>query len=479
LLRGTSITTNTAILASGGTSVSGVSSDGVTQVLVRIPANQAGDSFTLTLINDQGQQSSSTSADGGLYALGGNPGSASSTMTVQAQNTSPPTAFAVYSAPSNYYRGTQDAAAAQRDITLQVNCSDANGSPSQQTANVLIVRPPVVLVHGLWSNPGQTWNNFSPASPQNQSLWNNALSKRYVDYSTPVSGITATTPSYLPALTTVSGSALGLAYNAPYVLSQVQAAVNDLENHYNVAAVQADVVAHSMGGNISRVMATLPNFTNPNNYGAGPVHKLITIGTPHTGTPLADALLPNSSSDPNACVRKALQLAADDVSLQTVTIGGNVANGAVGDLQFPQLLYGTTQTFPIAYIAGQTNTSNLALLNVPSEVVVDGIPVPTESQVLHTICGTLGGDPLAQSLTTNGWNFGAFTGSPNDGIVPVVSQLNNTNNAGALVFIGFIHSPGMETLDFVGPSEVDSASGIPDEVINLLDEATNGSDFNQ
>jgi hypothetical protein len=99
--------------------------------------------------------------------------------------------------------------------------------------------------------------------------------------------------------------------------------------------------------------------------------------------------------------------------------------------------------------------------------------------VLHTICGTLGGDPLAQSLTTNGWNFGAFTGSPNDGIVPVVSQLNNTNNAGALVFIGFIHSPGMETLDFVGPSEVDSASGIPDEVINLLDEATNGSDFNQ
>jgi hypothetical protein len=55
--------------------------------------------------------------------------------------------------------------------------------------------------------------------------------------------------------------------------------------------VQADVVAHSMGGDIARTMAGLSNFTSQSNYGLGPIHKLITIGTPHLGTPLATDLI--------------------------------------------------------------------------------------------------------------------------------------------------------------------------------------------
>lgn len=39
-------------------------------------------------------------------------------------------------------------------------------------------------------------------------------------------------------------------------------------------------------------------------------------------------------------------------------------------------------------------------------------------------------------------------------------------------------APDVAALDFVGPSEVDSASGIPDEGVNLLNQATNGSDLN-
>lgn len=54
-----------------------------------------------------------------------------------------------------------------------------------------------------------------------------------------------------------------------------------------MAVVQADVVAHSMGGDIARVMPTVTGFANQTNYGLGPVHKLITIGTPHQGSPLA------------------------------------------------------------------------------------------------------------------------------------------------------------------------------------------------
>ncbi|HZR66983.1 MAG TPA: hypothetical protein VFA85_17725 [Terriglobales bacterium] len=67
-------------------------------------------------------------------------------------------------------------------------------------------------------------------------------------------------------------------------------------------------------------------------------------------------------------------------------------------------------------------------------------------------------------------------------IVPVSSQLGGTsstlvfsNNAGS--GFGVIHSPGIELLNFLGPSEVDPASRIPDEVISLLNEQTNGPDF--
>jgi hypothetical protein len=84
------------------------------------------------------------------------------------------------------------------------------------------------------------------------------------------------------------------------------------------------------------------------------------------------------------------------------------------------------------------------------------------------------GDPLALLLTAAGWNQES-SGPPNDGIVPLTSQVNGTSST--LVFSGVIHSPGVESLDFNPPSEVDPASGIPDEVINLLNKPTNGPDF--
>ncbi|HVO63910.1 MAG TPA: hypothetical protein VMT53_23515 [Terriglobales bacterium] len=55
------------------------------------------------------------------------------------------------------------------------------------------------------------------------------------------------------------------------------------------------------------------------------------------------------------------------------------------------------------------------------------------------------------------------------------SQLNNTGST--LIFSGVIHSPGVEIVNFNPPSELDPASGIPDEVINLLNESTSGGDF--
>lgn len=464
LLSGNSVVSDASFIAGGANTasyVSGAAADGVTQVLVQIPTGQAGDTVQLTLLNENGQQDSVTN-DGGLFPLGGSPGSAAGTLTVTSQGSaSTPMAYAVYLAPSNYYRGSQDATTVARNLTLQATCMNAGGSPVVASAPMQTVRPPVVLVHGLWSD-STAWNTFIPDAPINVQLWN-ALAPQRVNYDGAVS-VTATSPTYQGALTLtgVRGSALGFAYNAPLVLEQVQKKIGAFAYAYNVAAVQADIVAHSMGGDLVRTMAGLPAFAALGNYAVGPVHKLITIGTPYQGSPVAADLLPGPVQDPNKCVRYAL--AGDgDVSVQSATIGsGPPVDGAVGDLVQPNLP--SYQYFHTAYIAGSTTSLNLAQLNSAFSL----------SQSIHFVCGTVFADPLALDLAPTLWND-VFAGAPSDGIVTVASQLNGS--ASTLTYPGVIHSAGLENLNFLAPAELDTGSGIPDEVVNLLNEPVTGNDF--
>jgi hypothetical protein len=478
LLSGNAVTTNTGYIAglANPSYVAGAAADGVTQVLVEVPAAQAGDTVELTLLNENNQQDTVTN-DGGLFALGGGPTSAASTISIQAQNTSSPMAFAIYKTASNFYRGSQDAATAVRNLTLQATCSSAGGAPTTVPMPMSLVRPPVVLVHGVWSDPTQAWSNFTPVNATNLQLWGSigvqnpqySLYKYPVNYSAPVS-VTATVPTYHGIGSTVSGSAVGFAYNAGIVQSQTLLAIADFEDHYNVAAVQADVVAHSMGGDIARVVGGLGAFAGQSNYGFGPIHKLITIGTPHQGTPLLVDLLPGTSGDPNRCVRNLLTTFGD-VSLQSETISGVSFNGAVGDIAAAPSNLPATEPFPMAFLAGSTNSNSLS-----------GLGNKGAGLVLFTVCGTLAGDPLAVDLGQNYWTLLVFSNAANDGMVPVTSQLNTgqangTTSTTANTLSGVIHSPGIELLGFNPPSEVDPSSGIPDAVVNLLNEATNGTDF--
>ena len=470
LLGGSGVTqnANTIAGASNPSYVSGAAADGVTQVIVEVPTGQAGDTVQLTLLNENGQQDSAAN-DGGLFPLGGSSGSTSSTLTVQAEATSPPMAFAIWRAPANYYRGSQDSATYRRSLSLQAQCTNAGGSPTTVSQQVWTIRPPVVLVHGLWSSP-DAWNNFSPTS--NNSLWN-VMFKSAANYNFGVSGVTATSPPYAITPTGVNANTLGFAFNAPTVLNAVLKAIGAFETVYNVAAVQADVVAHSLGGAIVRVMpgATTPTgtlFATQNNYGMGPVHKLITIGTPHQGTPLAVDLLPSGLGDSNSCVRNTLATFGK-ASFQTVTFGSStLVNGAVGDIAAAPASLPSSEPFPMAYLAGNTSAVNLQGIDAPF----------TRSYWLRNLCLTYFGSGLAYDLSPTLWN-NVFSG-PNDGIVPVTGQLNlissvlNTNT-----FAGIIHSPALLDLNFSGPSELDAQASpdLPDAVVNLLNEATNGPDF--
>lgn len=465
LLSGNVVTQNAAAVAAATSPrfVSGAAADGVTQVIVEVPTGNAGDTVQLTVLNENGQ-TDTVANNGGLFLLGGTPGSASSSLKVTAQGTSTPMAYAVLLAPANYYRGTQDAATYQRALTLQAQCTNASGSPTTASKLMWTMRPPVLLVHGLWSSP-DAWNNFIPVN--NESLWA-LMHNETANYNVAVPGVTATSPSYLitPA---VNANALGFAFNVQTVLNATQHLISDFEALYTVAAVQADVVAHSMGGDIARLMPSMTTgptpFASPSNYGLGPVHKLITIGTPHQATPLAVDLLPSALGDSNACVRDVLATFSKP-SFQTVTFGTATVNGAVGDIAAAPANLPATEPFPMAYLAGSTNAANLQ--NIDSTF--------STSYWLRSGCLTYFGSGLAYDLSPTLWN-NVFGGAANDGVVPVSSQLNNTTSTTTNTFQGVIHSPGIEQLNFAAPSEVNPQSGIPDAVVNLLNEATNGSDF--
>ena len=423
------------------------------------------------------------SNSGGLFALGGSPQSAQSSLDVTAVRTPKgPMAFVIYLAPPNYATNLQDYSD-MRTITLQVQShSDPNYT---LTASISAVRPPVVLVHGLWGQPGD-WADANFTIPINLYI-------QTVDYYNPLLQATATYPSYpswLLNLNAIPTSALGLSYNAGLVYNpqsvnvQIRKFIRDFRQANNAAAVTADVVAHSMGGLVVRTMALDPLFASNDTYGNGPINKLITIGTPHLGSPLATDLL----QDANQCVR-GVYTKAHKASLITATTSQGTFNGAVADLEgdgvpngflspaLTRLVDAGPYPFPVALISSTTNPDNLSNLNCG--------PYYCQAWWVKQACDNppIVQDPLAIALMptdstgTTGWN--TIFGQPNDAVVPISSQLDGRLGGGGPntpTLTGVIHSQGLYDLDFSPPSELEPR-GAPAQVLILLNEPLDGGDF--
>ncbi len=77
------IVDNNTQLASASTFVQGAAADGVTQLLLRIPASNPGDSLTVQVLNENNQLDQTPNI-GGLFAVGDVPGNAANTLSVTA-----------------------------------------------------------------------------------------------------------------------------------------------------------------------------------------------------------------------------------------------------------------------------------------------------------------------------------------------------------------------------------------------------------
>jgi pimeloyl-ACP methyl ester carboxylesterase len=158
-------------------------------------------------------------------------------------------------------------------VTLVVNAAQDS---STQSASIILQTPPVILVHGVWSNATAAWSSFKP--------W-----------------LRTHDPNGQLVFTADYGKYSALTFENTQTQQILALAISDALNYAaaeDTVATTVDVVGHSMGGLVTRYFmdngapAPFAGGFMPQNV----VHKLITIGTPHNGSALATALITNEAT---------------------------------------------------------------------------------------------------------------------------------------------------------------------------------------
>jgi T5SS/PEP-CTERM-associated repeat protein len=325
-LTGDQIVTDYDVLATKGVPVQGVATDGVARLILRCSASSG--TATFSLVNSDGQPLPATNENGYVDDVQG--GHIGSEVTVSTISTSQgEMAFSVFVAPSQFVRAAvaADEVAAEREVFIRVRLTPTGGQPFDAGATkISLIRPMIFLVHGIWSSAG-TWDNFGVLA-LGASLGGDArFDVQRADYSWISDRSFATT--------------------APVVYDQLKLYLDFFKQDHNVAAVQADVVTHSMGGPLVRTLAMRPDYLHDISFptfGTGPIRKLIAIAGVHHGTPLADYTV---------------RTPCFGVLLYSWPINKNPFNGAVRDLRTVSdsiaAINATRTPFPAHTIVGITN----------------------------------------------------------------------------------------------------------------------------
>lgn len=256
LRTGTDVSNNPALLAVGGLPRQGIAADGAARLVLRVPVPAPGQ-VTFELVG-----ATNTADYGRVYPCGA---PANTTVTTVATTNLVPNFYGIacYRAPDNFVRNgsAADAAALTRFVRIRATFTPLFGAPTTYEVPVTIVRPPLVLCHGLWSEP-ETWD----ASPL---LGDPRFEITRVDYK--------------------ATNARHFAANAPLVGHYIQLAKERMARR-EIAAVRVDWVGHSMGGLLPRYYIAEYNYARDDNFSEGDIHKLITLNTPHWGSPLPSLL---------------------------------------------------------------------------------------------------------------------------------------------------------------------------------------------
>ncbi len=164
------------------------------------------------------------------------------------------------------------------------------------TIPIEIYRAPVVMVHGLWGNI----ESFSDMDAK------------------------LDTSGYYPTILTYNvdysfTNAASFYRNRNIVPSNINTILGRLRTN-GYSAGKVDVIGHSMGGLLSRY------YLQSKEYGKKQdMHKLITLNTPHSGSPLGNLL-----SNKTSLVSAAAQIAGEPIA--HTLFNSSIYNGAIQDL---------------------------------------------------------------------------------------------------------------------------------------------------
>ena len=272
VLTGTTVTTNTAILNALTIRRAGVAADGASRLLVRVTTTNHG-TVTLSLRASDGASGVTgvQTEDGGVGNIGGYGGfnlslSLDSFETSTVNTAQGIRAYALYHAPDLFHRlggGYDDSTLFQRVINMQAVFTPTSGTAATQTVAIFVARPPLVVLHGIWSNAKEAFGGF------------------ITNFLADEAGLQLFDPDY--------PNAISFASNATVVPDQIANACTALREQ-NFACTRADIFAHSMGGVLSRIYAGRADYKRPDNYRLGDINRLVTIDSPHRGAIFADAV---------------------------------------------------------------------------------------------------------------------------------------------------------------------------------------------
>jgi len=150
----------------------------------------------------------------------------------------------------------------------------------EQVYTIAIVRPPVVLIHGTYSNPVSTWRSgFEAEKSMYDVLREAGFWVSTVDYSS----------------TNGSDEEEDSSFEAnKMVVWENDGGIEDALETYRssaIAVTRADVIGHSLGGVLPRVYASNkyhPEYERLENFMEGDINRLITIASTHYGSHLGE-----------------------------------------------------------------------------------------------------------------------------------------------------------------------------------------------
>jgi pimeloyl-ACP methyl ester carboxylesterase len=357
--------------------VVGAAADGATQIRVRVKANAPG---AIALVYDRG--SASSTPDGAFVPAPGSIGTLNN-LTLQSVNGSYQ-ADAIYTVPEGLINEVT------HDIYFHGVYTPADGGEivSLEYQTLRLSRPPVILVHGLWSSSG-AWTE--PTAGTLAKLGDSGFQVPQVfDYS----GFFGTKASS------------HFKYYAPRLLEHIQQQLKDIRNGH-IAITRVDVVGHSMGGLVTRAMVSHyePIYYH-NTFGKGLIRRFVTLGTPHLGSHLADVLW---------------LVSLDPVSdIFSLLIGHPIYAGAIEDLAIasPALFDLGSTAIPSFAAIGDVSTTNLGLAPLIDllynafrffGISVSGVNTSSRSSFANSLMNGLASDAIVPGISQQGGLSAGFT----------------------------------------------------------------------